>query len=58
MSFDQTNINLVELIGRDTVLKKVAATAGGEWHGACPFCGGKLRKRVLDKPEIIKIRLK
>ena len=25
---------------------------------ACPFCGGKLRKRVLDKPEIIKIRLK
>ena len=24
----------------------------------CPFCGGKLRKRVLDKPEIIKIRLK
>lgn len=25
---------------------------------SCPFCGGKLRKRVLDKPEIIKIRLK
>lgn len=24
----------------------------------CPFCGGKLIKRVLDKPEIIKERLK
>lgn len=23
----------------------------------CPFCGGKLRKRTLDKPEIIKKRL-
>ncbi len=25
---------------------------------SCPFCGGKLRKRVLDKPEIIKVRLR
>ena len=25
---------------------------------SCPFCGGKLRKRTLDKPEIIKERLK
>ncbi|PIR89351.1 MAG: hypothetical protein COU07_00425 [Candidatus Harrisonbacteria bacterium CG10_big_fil_rev_8_21_14_0_10_40_38] len=24
----------------------------------CLFCGGKLRKRSLDKPEIIKVRLK
>lgn len=24
----------------------------------CPFCGGKLYRRTLDKPEIIKIRLK
>jgi len=24
----------------------------------CPICGGKLRHRVLDKPEIIKVRLK
>jgi len=23
----------------------------------CPFCGGKLRTRTLDKPEVIKIRL-
>ncbi|MDP3015074.1 MAG: nucleoside monophosphate kinase [bacterium] len=24
----------------------------------CPFCGGKLYRRTLDKPEIIKVRLK
>ena len=24
----------------------------------CPFCGGKLYRRILDKPEIIKVRLK
>jgi len=24
----------------------------------CPFCGGPLRKRTLDKPEVIKVRLK
>ena len=23
----------------------------------CPFCGGSLRKRVLDNPEVIKTRL-
>jgi len=23
----------------------------------CPFCGGKLRKRILDNPEVIKTRL-
>ena len=27
-------------------------------HRNCPLCGGKLRTRTLDKPEIIKIRLK
>lgn len=26
--------------------KKVAGTKGGEWHGACPFCGGKDRFRI------------
>lgn len=24
----------------------------------CPFCGGKLRRRSLDQPDIIKVRLK
>jgi DNA primase len=43
---DQTQVDLVNLIGADTYLKKVASTAGGEYHGACPFCGGKDRFRV------------
>src|SRR6266508_118235 len=39
-------IDLLELIGRDTRLKRVASTRGGEYAGACPFCGGKDRLRV------------
>lgn len=31
---------------RDTTLRKVAATHGGEWAGACPFCGGKDRFHI------------
>jgi DNA primase len=38
--------NLQELAERDTQLKRVAATQGGEWAGPCPFCGGKDRFRV------------
>lgn len=38
---DQTGVNLLALVG--TRMKKVAATGGGEYHGACPFCGGKDR---------------
>jgi len=37
---DTKQINLVDLIGRDVKLKRAASTGGGEWHGACPFCGG------------------
>lgn len=43
---DTRQINLVELIGRDTILRKAASTGGGEWHGACPFCGGEDRFAV------------
>jgi DNA primase len=39
-------IDLADLIGRDVRLKKVATTRGGEWAGACPFCGGRDRFRV------------
>lgn len=39
-------IDLLELLGRDTRLRKVASTAGGEWAGPCPFCGGRDRFRV------------
>ena len=39
-------VNLLELIGNDTTLKRVANTRGGEYAGPCPFCGGKDRLRV------------
>jgi len=39
--------NLLELIGADGgTLKKQATTGGGEYAGACPWCGGKDRFRV------------
>lgn len=43
---DVSGINLVDLIGRDTVLKRAASTGGGEYHGSCPFCGGTDRFAV------------
>lgn len=39
-------VDLLDLIGRDTRLKRVASTHGGEWAGPCPFCGGTDRFRV------------
>ena len=41
--------DLLQLIGGD--LKRVAGTGGGEWAGACPFCGGKDRFRVQPHAE-------
>lgn len=38
--------NLLNVIGADTTLKKVAGTNGGEYAGPCPFCGGTDRFRV------------
>jgi len=38
--------DLLALADRDTQLKRVAATGGGEWAGPCPFCGGQDRFRV------------
>lgn len=38
-----THINVLEIIGHDTSLKRVASTNGGEYQGPCPFCGGKDR---------------
>jgi len=40
------NIDLLALVGRDVKLARVASTAGGEWAGECPFCGGRDRLRV------------
>ncbi len=40
---DLTGIDLLALVERDTRLKRAASTNGGEWKGACPFCGGRDR---------------
>lgn len=39
-------LDLYALVSRATALQKVAATDGGEWSGACPWCGGADRFRV------------
>jgi DNA primase len=46
MMIDQQQINLLDVISVDTLLKKVSSTSGGEYQGACPFCGGEDRFRV------------
>src|SRR5450759_324100 len=39
--------DLLDLIGRDVTLRRVASTNGGEYAGPCPFCGsGDDRFRV------------
>jgi DNA primase len=46
-------MNLLDLIGRYTRLRKVATTHAGEWCGPCPWCAGEDRFRVwpeADKP--------
>lgn len=42
-------IRIMDLVGG---LKKVAATGGGEYAGACPFCGGTDRFRVQPAANI------
>ena len=39
-------MDILEIIGRDTELRWVASTDGGEWAGPCPFCGGSDRFHV------------
>jgi DNA primase len=40
-------VNLIDLVQADGfTLKKAAGTHGGEYAGACPFCGGNDRFRV------------
>jgi len=43
---DLARADLLGLIERDTRLKRVARTHGGEYAGPCPFCGGDDRFRV------------
>lgn len=44
--------DLYALISQDTQLKKTAGTHGGEYHGPCPFCGG--RDRLVVWPNATK----
>jgi len=44
---DQAHINLLQLLPGQ--FKKVGSTGGGEYHGPCPFCGGKDRFIVQPK---------
>lgn len=39
-------MTILDLIGRDVPLHRVANTGGGEWAGPCPWCGGEDRFRV------------
>lgn len=47
-------LELVQQIGVDT--KKVANTAGGEWHGPCPNCGGKDRFSIQPARDYYRCR--
>ncbi len=38
--------SLVDVVGRDVALRKVASTDGGEYAGPCPKCGGTDRFHV------------
>jgi len=46
---DTSGIDLLELIGRDVTLSKHAAKDGGEYWGACPFCGDGGKGRNSDR---------
>src|SRR5438067_4287807 len=39
-------VDLLSLVGRDTTLRRVAGTRGGEYAGPCPLCGGEDRFRI------------
>jgi len=45
------NVDLLALVGRDSQLKRVSSTQGGEYAGPCPFCGGRDRFRVQPNHE-------
>jgi DNA primase len=44
-------MSLLDLIGREVSLRRVASTHGGEYAGPCPWCGGRDRFRVWPDAE-------
>jgi DNA primase len=47
----KAQIDLLALVEQHTSLRRVASSGGGEWAGACPFCGGVDRFRVQPQTE-------
>lgn len=47
----KAQIDLLALVEQHTSLRRVASSGGGEWAGACPFCGGVDRFRVQPQAE-------
>lgn len=43
---DLSRVDILEVIGADTTVKRTASTNGGEHSGPCPFCGGTDRFNV------------
>lgn len=39
-------VDILTLLSRDTDLRRVASTSGGEYAGPCPWCGGRDRFRA------------
>jgi DNA primase len=46
IEYIKRTVDILQIIGQNTQLKKVANTGGGEYAGSCPFCGGSDRFRV------------
>ena len=45
------SIDLLSMIRKDTELRRVASTGGGEYAGPCPICGGRDRFRVQPQEQ-------
>ena len=44
-------MNLLQIIGSDTRLKRTSGTAGGEYHGACPLCNAEGKRSFWVQPK-------
>lgn len=51
MDTSDLRVDLLDVIGGDTDLRRVGSTNSGEWAGPCPGCGGDDRFRVWPRAE-------
>jgi len=42
----KNNVDILDLVLKDSNIKKISTSHGGEYAGPCPFCGGKDRFHV------------